>query len=159
MDKDIRVVHAGAVLLGRRGVLLMGPSGCGKSTVALNLIESYGAALIGDDRIMLTVEGAALVARPHENLHGLIEMRGLGLLRLPFCAQGDIELVVDLSAAGTVPRLAPGTYYTHGSHDNPAIPRLQLDGHDPNTPLKIKSALTALAAGFRDDAIYPLQDL
>ena len=156
MTKGMSVVHAGAVLLDGRGVLLMGPSGCGKSTVALNLIENYGAELIGDDRIALTVEGAALMARPHENLHGLLEMRGLGLLRLPYCAQGEIRLVVELSVATNLPRLAQEAYF---SHDNMAIPLLQLDGHDPNTPLKIKSALMALRAGFRDDAIYPMQDL
>lgn len=147
------VVHASAVFLDGQGVLLMGDSGSGKSTVALNLIETYGAALIGDDRIALSVEGTALLAQPHENLRGLIELRGLGLLRLPFCAKGEIRLAVDLTTGEKIPRLAPAAHFTH---DGVARPRVRLDGHDPNTPLKIKWALAALADGFRDDAIYPL---
>ena len=148
------VVHASAVCLDGQGVLLLGESGSGKSTVALNLIESYGAELIGDDRIALFAEGAALLARPYENLHGLIELRGLGLLRLPYCAKADIGLAVELGAASQVPRLAPSAYFTH---DGVAVPLLRLHGHDPNTPLKIKWALKVLTHGFQDDAIYPLE--
>ena len=148
------VVHASAVFLDGQGVLLLGESGSGKSTVALNLIEKYGAELIGDDRIALFVEGAALLARPHENLHGLIELRGLGLLRLPYCAKADIGLAVELVAASQVLRLAPSAYFTH---DGVAVPFLRLHGHDPNTPLKIKWALKVLTHGFQDDAIYPLE--
>ena len=148
------VVHASAVCLDGQGVLLLGESGSGKSTVALNLIEKYGAELIGDDRIALFAEGAVLLARPHENLHGLIELRGLGLLRLPYCAKADIGLAVELGAASQVPRLAPSAYFTH---DGVAVTLLRLHGHDPHTPLKIKWALKVLTHGFQDDAIYPLE--
>ena len=79
------VVHASAVLLGQKAVLLTGESGNGKSTIALQLIKAHEATLIGDDRVYLAKHGAVLMARPHDNLLGLLEMRGLGLLRLPYC--------------------------------------------------------------------------
>jgi HPr kinase/phosphorylase len=98
-------VHASAVLLGARAVLIRGPSGCGKSRFALELIEAGQcglftfARLVADDRVRLEGAGGRLLARPAEALAGLIEVRGLGLLRLPHEASAVIGLVVDLAAA------------------------------------------------------------
>lgn len=149
------VVHASAVLLGQKAVLLTGESGNGKSTIALQLIKAHEATLIGDDRVYLAKHGAVLMARPHDNLLGLLEMRGLGLLRLPYCQKAAVALAVELTSKAHVPRLATNAIY---QYDGLSIPLLRLDGHDPNTPLKITLALTALAGGFREDAVYPLED-
>lgn len=149
------LVHASAVLLGQKAVLLTGETGSGKSTIALQLIKGHGATLIGDDRIYLAKHGAAVMARPHDNLLGLTEMRGLGLLRLPYCPQAEVALAIELTSKAHVARLATNAVY---QYDGLSIPLLRLDGHDPNTPLKISLALTALADGFREDAIYPLED-
>ncbi len=52
-------VHACAVLIGARALLIRGPAGCGKSQLALNLIAAAQsgllpfARLVGDDRIRL----------------------------------------------------------------------------------------------------------
>ena len=91
-------------------------------------------------------------------------MRGLGLLRVPFCDTAPLALVIELVTAEEAPRLADNLFYTH---DGVTLPLLKLHGHDPNTPMKIKLALSALsglsglsglADGFRDDAIYPLSE-
>jgi HPr kinase/phosphorylase len=97
-------IHASAVKIGARAVLIRGPSGSGKSRLALELIlaASTGmiapAELVGDDRVHLANEAGALVVRPAEPLAGLIEIRGLGIRRLPFAARADVSLVVDLDA-------------------------------------------------------------
>jgi HPr kinase/phosphorylase len=81
-------VHASAVLVGARAVLIRGPSGSGKSRLALELIERRAPAslpshgLVGDDRVHLEAAGGRLLVRPAEALAGLIEVRGVGLLRL-----------------------------------------------------------------------------
>lgn len=98
-------VHASAVLVGARAVLIRGPSGTGKSRLAFDLIEAGRAGalrfarLVADDRVYLEAVAGRLLARPAERLAGLIEVRGVGLLRLEHEASAVIGLVVDLAAA------------------------------------------------------------
>lgn len=90
------------------GVLILGPPGSGKSSLALDLV-AFGARLVGDDRIVLTCEpGPRLLASAAATIHGLVEARGVGLLRLPALARCEIGLVVDLTPAraNTRPDLA-----------------------------------------------------
>jgi HPr kinase/phosphorylase len=97
-------VHASAVLVGDRAVLIRGPSGSGKSRLAFDLILAGRAGqipktlLIGDDRVHLEIMQGELVVRPARELAGLIEIRGLGIRRCDFAAQAIVGLVVDLSA-------------------------------------------------------------
>ena len=98
-------VHASCVRIGGRGVLIRGASGAGKSHLAFALILAGRgglappAELVADDRVLLSRRGAQLFAAAPHNLAGLIEVRGLGLRRLPFVAEVAIDLVVDLGAA------------------------------------------------------------
>jgi HPr kinase/phosphorylase len=97
-------IHASAVLVGARAVLIRGPSGSGKSRLALELIESARsgsllfARLVGDDRVNLQAAGGRLLVRPAEALAGLIEVHGVGILRLPHEPRAVVGLVVDLAA-------------------------------------------------------------
>ena len=95
-------LHASCVLLGETGVLIRGASGAGKSMLAWTLIETElnagrQACLVADDRVLLSVEGGRLVARAPHKLAGLIELRGLGILRVAFAPRAIIDLIVDLS--------------------------------------------------------------
>ncbi len=98
-------VHASAVLVGARAVLIRGPSGAGKSRLALALIEAARgrsplfARLVADDRAHLKSVGGRLLVRPAEALAGLIEVRGVGLLRLAYEPYAVVGLVIDLAAA------------------------------------------------------------
>lgn len=96
-------VHASAVLVGARAVLIRGPSGSGKSRLALDLMETARsgtfARLVADDRVHLEVAQGRLLVRPAEKLAGLIEVRGVGLMRLPHEPCAVVGLVVDLAAA------------------------------------------------------------
>lgn len=95
-------IHASAVLLGHCGILIRGPSGSGKSRLALTLLQAEGAGLvrlIGDDRIHLEAVHGRLLMRPAAALAGLIEIRGLGVVRVPFEPVAVAGLVVDLEAA------------------------------------------------------------
>ncbi len=87
-------LHASAVALDGRAVLILGPSGCGKSTLALDLI-ALGAELVADDQTLLHRLGADLLASPHPRIAGRIEARHVGLLRLPWRAAA-ISLAIDL---------------------------------------------------------------
>jgi HPr kinase/phosphorylase len=99
-------IHASAVLIGARAVLIRGPSGAGKSRLALELIEAGRAAgrlpfvrLVGDDRVELIHAGGRLLVRPAPALAGLLEVRGAGICRLDHEPCAVVGLVVDLAAA------------------------------------------------------------
>ena len=85
-----------AVAIGARGLLITGPSGAGKSSLALELI-SRGARLVGDDGVTLLREGRALIAAAPPAMQGLIEARGMGILRAPHAPRAELKAIVDLS--------------------------------------------------------------
>jgi HPr kinase/phosphorylase len=105
-------IHASAVLVGTRAVLIRGPSGAGKSRLAFDLIlagrtgQIPPSVLVGDDRVHLWASGGQLMVGPAPKLSGLIEIRGLGIRRCPFAAEATVGLVVDL-AASDAERLPP----------------------------------------------------
>ena len=105
-------VHASAVKVGPRAVLIRGPSGSGKSRLAFELISSGPCwqlpptLLVGDDRVYLNTAGGEIVVRPQPRLAGLIEIRGLGIRQVEFAAEAMVGLIVDL-AADDAERLPP----------------------------------------------------
>ena len=93
-------VHATAVLVGSRAILIRGPAGSGKSRLALALIQTAGrfARLIADDRVELEACHGRLLARAPDALAGLIEVRDLGIRRLAHETVAVVAQVVDLAA-------------------------------------------------------------
>lgn len=84
----------------------MGPAGSGKSSLALDLI-GLGAHLVADDAVLLSVDShGCLRARAPEAVRGLIEARGVGLLRAEALDEASVALVVDLARVET-DRLPP----------------------------------------------------
>lgn len=86
------------------GVLFRGPTGCGKSDLALRLIEG-GARLIADDYTELSSESAILMARAPETIRDLLEVRGIGILKIGGALQAELGVVIDLVTADQVERL------------------------------------------------------
>ncbi|SHK45157.1 Hpr(Ser) kinase/phosphatase [Bradyrhizobium lablabi] len=135
MNAGAASVHASAVKVGNRAVLIRGPSGAGKSRLAFDLIlagragQVPEAVLVGDDRVHLDTADGKLVVSPAPELAGLIEIRGLGIHRCAFIDEAIVDLVVDLQAADAermpprdalltrisgviVPRIPVGTGYS-----------------------------------------------
>ncbi|MEH3144768.1 MAG: serine kinase [Methylobacterium frigidaeris] len=133
-------LHASCLALGEVGILVRGPSGSGKTTLVRDLlargtISRTFAALVGDDRVVLTLRHGRVVARPHPALAGLIEIRGCGPQPLePAIASVLVRLVVDL--AETAARLADPeeeTVLLLGA----AVPRMIL----PRDPSRVETVL------------------
>jgi HPr kinase/phosphorylase len=105
-------VHASAVLVGTRALLIRGPSAAGKSSLALSLLLASQSGLlpfvrlVGDDRVHLDVQHGRLLVRPAAALAGLIEVRGLGIRRVCHEPVAVVGTVVDL-AAPDAGRIAP----------------------------------------------------
>lgn len=93
--------HGSVVAVGDAGLLILGASGSGKSSLALQMI-ALGATLVADDRVHITRpdEGPPLAAAP-DRLVGLIEARGMGLLRVPHRRLVRLTTVVDLDQTET----------------------------------------------------------
>jgi HPr kinase/phosphorylase len=130
-----RTIHASAVLVGTRGLLIRGDSGAGKSQLVLQLIAAAAdgrlafARLVADDRVFVAAAHGRLIARAPRELAGLIEIRGLGIRRLPYETAAMIRLVVDLATAAE--RMPPAVA-TEAEIEGVRLPRLAVaPGEDP----------------------------
>jgi serine kinase of HPr protein (carbohydrate metabolism regulator) len=142
-------VHACAVLVGARALLIRGPAGCGKSLLTFKLIAAAQsgllpfARLVGDDRIRLEPCHGRLLARAPDTLAGLIEVRGLGIRQLPHEPVAVVGGVIDLAAtdAERLPRQAEVQV------EGIKLPQLKIaEGRDP-----CPSVVAWLTTKFADD--------
>ncbi|MDE2165022.1 MAG: HPr kinase/phosphatase C-terminal domain-containing protein [Alphaproteobacteria bacterium] len=137
----MQLVHGTAVRWGQAGLLLRGPSGSGKSDLALRLIES-GARLIADDQVALACEHGEIWLQAPPAIAGMIEVRGLGILRLPRAPRTPLHLVCDLVRREQVERLPErGRCEYFGI----AVPQVAFCAFDASTPAKLRFALRAVA--------------
>lgn len=125
-------LHATCVSVDGKGVLLLGASGSGKSDVALRLIDA-GATLVGDDQIQIHKE-RVLLASPCERLQGMIEARGVGILKLPYAENVSVALAVQLVAREDVERLPDPQFFDCLGLQ---VPLLSLNAFDASTIAKI----------------------
>jgi HPr kinase/phosphorylase len=89
--------HATALAIGAKAVVIFGQSGAGKSHLAYELLKSHPhTRLIGDDRVYLEAHHGRLIVRPVEKLQGLLELRGVGLLRFSFEPQAQVSHIFEL---------------------------------------------------------------
>lgn len=88
--------HGTAVSVDGKAVLIVGPPGAGKTTFALEMM-SHGARLVADDQVLTKREGDSIWLSPPETIAGMIEVYGLGILRVPFEARAKLMAIVDLT--------------------------------------------------------------
>ena len=137
-------IYGTCVALSGLGVLLRGPSGSGKSDLALRLIDG-GAKLVADDHVELSLDAAGRVmARVPKTLAGLLEVRGIGILRMDSIRTAPVGLVVDLTPDDQVERLPEiETCVLLDQH----IRRLALAPFHCSTPAKVRLAASRLSTG------------
>jgi HPr kinase/phosphorylase len=104
MSSDTPTIHASAVLVGARALLIRGPSGSGKSQLAFALLQAAQSGVLGfarlvaDDRAIVASMHGRLLVRPAPALIGMIEVRGLGVRHVPYEPLAVVGAVVDLAA-------------------------------------------------------------
>jgi HPr kinase/phosphorylase len=113
------------------GVLIVGPSGAGKSDLLLRLIDR-GFRLVADDQVLMD----GLQARPPDSLAGLIEIRGLGIVRMAHLQSVRLALVVQLGRAERLPM--------QSRYEVLDLPMISVDPWAASAPLLVELALDGL---------------
>jgi len=132
-------VHATCIAIDGHGILLRGPSGSGKSDLALRAIDQ-GARLVADDQVVLTRHGENVIASAPSSLHGLIEIRGLGIMRMDAAAEARVALVADLIGPDSIDRLPERR---HCEIEGATIPWMALAPFEASAVPKLRLALAA----------------
>ena len=129
MHSKRRRMHGSCVAKDGDAILLIGPPGSGKSDLALRLL-SRGFELVADDQVDI-MDGIA--SCPSE-LAGLLEARGLGIVRQPYRPQARLALIVELD--GRIDRLP-----LPARHPELRLPVVHIDATAASAPEKIALAL------------------
>lgn len=154
------LTYGTAVAVGDRAVLLRGPSGAGKSDLALRLIDE-GAVLVADDqvrveardattlmdidvpRVKLTGMELQLYVSPPVELAGKMEVRGIGILELPFRSMVPLALAVELMPDEEMERLPDPVSF---SLLDIKVPMIRVDPKTASATAKIRASLRYKAA-------------
>jgi hypothetical protein len=148
-------IHASCVAIAGKGVLILGASGAGKSDLALRLIDEGAredVRLVADDRCELFVRAGKLCARAPASIAGLLELRGIGIVALPYVRSASVAMAVRLHP-GTQARLPKPAFYAPPAPLNPRgkVPLIMVNAAAPSAPARIRAALAAFSTGgFRD---------
>ena len=133
-DNVSQQIHATCISLEGLGLLLRGPSGSGKSDLALRMMD-YNSQLIADDRVDLALEDGVLIARAPSRLRGLLEVRGVGIIKVPYSISIQIAGVIDLVDCNKIQRLpVPRMEILLGAE----IPSYQLDPWGISSIMKVQ---------------------
>ncbi len=141
-------MHATCVAIGGKGVLLRGSPSAGKSDLAFRVIGGPApegqrrAYLVADDQVELSRADDRLVARPPQPIAGLLEIRGVGILRVPCVTDAEVALIVDLVSPDAVLRLPPAPLPTEDILGL-QVPRAKLAPFEASAPLKLRALLGA----------------
>lgn len=131
MQSPARNIHATALVLGTTGILVTGPSGAGKSSLALGLIAAAQrsgcfARLVADDRVLLATAGGHLIAAPPPTLAGQVELRGTGVITVPYLKRAVLHLAIGPAALAGPDRVPPAGE-TFQADTAASLPLLRLD--------------------------------
>jgi HPr kinase/phosphorylase len=142
---DTPTIHASAVLVGAKAVLIRGPSGSGKSRLAWALLEAGRtgalpfARLVADDRTLVEACNGRLLVRPAPELAGLLEIRGLGIRKIAYEPAAAVGWVTDLAAEDAARLPEAGETAISGVK----LPRLAVAGGADPLPVLLASLRTS----------------
>lgn len=130
-------LHATSVVFCGRGLLLCGPSGSGKSDLALRLMDA-GGSLIADDYTDVEVEDGKVMATAPTATAGLMEVRGLGLLKVPAIRTSRIDMVLECVKPEFVERMPDKE--THAI-EGVLLPKWRVNPFESSAVAKIRALL------------------
>lgn len=133
-------IYGTCVKLNSKGILILGDSGSGKSDLALRLITLFSAKLISDDRTDIFYDSGFIKAKAPSALRGLLEVRGLGLIKQEYLKETKIDLVIKLTT-DKIERMPQSQSY---KIENIDIPMYFLNPFEASAPSKVLAILSLL---------------
>ncbi len=133
-------IHASCINFKKKGILLLGDSGAGKSEMCLRLIFEHGAVLVADDRVDIVIKQQKIYASAPQILEGLLEVRGIGIIKLKYCRRSKIDMVVKLTNQ-KIERLPEKEFYVF---EGIKIPQISINPQEVAAPIKILAGLSLL---------------
>lgn len=130
-------LHATSVVFCGRGLLLRGASGSGKSDLALRIMDA-GGSLVSDDYTQLVVKDNQLIASPPETIKGMIEVRGIGLLKVAHVPSTRIDVLIECESKEVIERLPQ---VIHTEIEGISLPTLKVYPFEASAVAKLRAFL------------------
>ena len=137
---SLKRMHSSSIVLDDNGVLILGDSGSGKSDLALRLIDN-GATLISDDVSICKKNLNNIYLYCPAETKGLLEVREIGIVTVPFVERIKLKLVVNLKSKKNE-RFPEDNYLKILGIK---IPLINIDGKNSSAVAKIKVKLNEIS--------------
>ena len=136
---NLKRIHSSSVVIDDNGVLILGDSGSGKSDLALRLIDS-GATLISDDISICRKNSNNIYLYCPPEIKGLLEVREIGIITVPFVERIKLRLVVNLKSNNNERFPKDSSFRILGIK----IPIINIEGKNSSAVAKIKVKLNEI---------------
>ena len=136
---NLKRIHSTSVVIDDNGVLILGDSGSGKSDLALRLIDS-GATLISDDISICRKNSNNIYLYCPPEIKGLLEVREIGIITVPFVERIKLRLVVNLKSINNERFPKDSCFRILGIK----IPIINIEGKNSSAVAKIKVKLNEI---------------
>ncbi len=140
MEDEGKTIHGTCVAWGHYAALIRGDSGSGKSDLAFRFaaLQEGECNLVADDRVFLKYSDNKLIVSGPDSLKGLIELRGVGLVQIPYIESAELKLVIDLVDLEDVPRMqVPYESNCYQTVMGTSLPHAKLYSFEPSAPNKV----------------------
>ena len=136
---NLKRIHSTSVVIDDNGVLILGDSGSGKSDLALRLIDN-GATLISDDISICRKNSNNIHLYCPPEIKGLLEVREIGIITVPFVERIKLRLVVNLKSNNNERFPKESSFRILGIK----IPIINIEGKNSSAVAKIKVKLNEI---------------
>ena len=136
---NLKRIHSSSVVIDDNGVLILGDSGSGKSDLALRLIDN-GATLISDDISICRKNSNNIYLYCPPEIKGLLEVREIGIITVPFVERIKLRLVVNLRSKNNERFPKDNSFRILGIK----IPLISIEGKNSSAVAKIKVKLNEI---------------
>ena len=136
---NLKRIHSTSVVIDDNGVLILGDSGSGKSDLALRLIDN-GATLISDDISICRKNSNNIYLYCPPEIKGLLEVREVGIITVPFVERIRLRLVVNLKSNNNERFPKDSFFRILGIK----IPIINIEGKNSSAVAKIKVKLNEI---------------
>ncbi len=136
---NLKRIHSTSVVIDDNGVLILGDSGSGKSDLALRLIDN-GATLISDDISICRKNSNNIYLYCPPEIKGLLEVREIGIITVPFVEKIKLRLVVNLKSNNNERFPKDSCFRILGIK----IPIINIEGKNSSAVAKIKVKLNEI---------------